>query len=69
MKYDPVLEEIHRIKDEIGDEFDGDVRKLMADLARSGASTKGGKLIRSPEELRKWAATQSHERATTGKSS
>jgi hypothetical protein len=68
MKYDPILDEVHRIKDEIGDECNGDVRKLMAELARSGATTNGGAIIHSPEELRKWAATQTPEPATTIKS-
>ena len=46
MKYDPILEEVHRIKDEIADEYKGDVRKLLADLARAGQSSEGGELIR-----------------------
>jgi hypothetical protein len=70
MKYDPILEEVHRIKDEIADEYNGDVRKLLADLARTGQSSEGdwGKLIRSPEELRSWADAQTPEPATTSSS-
>ena len=67
MKYDPILEEIHRIKDDIADEYEGDVRKLLADLARTGASSEGGELIRSPEELRSWAGAQIPEPATTSR--
>ena len=68
MKYDPILEEVHRIKDEIADEYKGDVRKLLADLARIGQSNQGGALIRSPEELRCWADAQTPEPATTSSS-
>jgi len=68
MKYDPILEDVHRIKDEIADEYKGDVRKLLADLARTGQSSEGGELIRSPEELRSWADAQTPEPATTSSS-
>jgi hypothetical protein len=68
MRYDPILEEVHRIKDEIADEYNGDVRKLLADLARTGQSSDGGELIRSPEGLRVWADAQTNEPTTTSSS-
>ena len=42
MKYDPILEEVHRIKDEIADEYQGDVRKLLADLAKNRKKQRVG---------------------------
>ena len=37
----------------------------LTDLARTGQSSEGGELIRSPEELRSWADAQTPEPATT----
>jgi len=54
MKRDPILEELWRVKDELAREADYDVRRIFAQL-RAAEAQAPGPVIRSPEELRRYA--------------
>ncbi len=56
MKSDSILEEIWRVKDELGARHGFDVRKICEELREKEAAWKGtNPLLRSPAELQRLA--------------
>ena len=58
----PILEELWRVKDELAREAGYDVDRIFAEL-RAAEAQAPGLLIRSAEELQRYAADQERRRA------
>jgi hypothetical protein len=64
MKPSPILEELWRVKDELSREAGYDVGRIFAELRATEAQPPGC-LIRSPEELQRYA-TEQQRRCASG---
>ena len=67
MKANPLLEELWQVKDDLAREAGYDVDRIFAEL-RAAEARQPGPLIRSPEELRRFAAGEErrHEPGSGG---
>jgi hypothetical protein len=61
MKPDPILEELWRVKDDLAREAGYDIDRIFAKL-RAAESQHPGPLIRSAEDLRRYATEQQPQR-------
>jgi len=53
MALDPILLEVRRIREEYAEQFNGDVRAMMADLRRRHAESDRPSVSRTPKPRRK----------------
>ncbi len=59
MKTDPLLEELWQVKDDLAREAGYDIDRIFAEL-RAAEARQPGQLIRSADELRRYAAEEEH---------
>jgi len=57
MTLDPILSEVRRVREEYAQQFNGDVRAMMADLRRRHAESDRESVSREPKPLRKTPVT------------
>jgi len=57
MTLDPILSEVRRVREEYAQQFNGDVRAMMADLRRRQAESDRESVSREPTPRRKTPVT------------
>ena len=68
MKTNPLLEELWRVKDDLAREAGYDIGRIFAEL-RAAEAREPGPLIRSVDELRRYAKDQEHQRGVSSAAS
>lgn len=62
MGLDPILSEVRRVREEYAQQFNGDVRAMMADLRRRHAESARQSVSRPPKIRRKYTTISSESR-------